>query len=489
MAGWVVAALILLGGAAFIARRNPQTEPPSFQALTFRREGIRSARFAADGKTVVYDSTEDGVKYHIYSVQPGNPERRDLGIDARLLDVSSTGEMALLNASGQLQSAPVGGGAPRTVAGGVSEAAWSPDGKELAIVRTIGGHDRLEYPAGKVLYRSPGFVRDIRTPVRSLDEKVLREYAGAYRWGPNAFVYLQLWNEFSGFGKSSQLVAFDESGEVRTLFPANPDMFFAGPGAAVSTAIESRIEFQRDRTGRITSLIWQRSGSPLRITHRIEIEKHEDVRFPSGDIQLSGTLISPATHGRHAAIILVHGSGPENREYMLPLVRFLIRHGVAVLGYDKRGVGGSTGDWNTASFDDLAGDVVAAFGYLKTRADIDHNRSGTERNDDGEDAAEYCRPDNQPDETGVRVRAHRPRLGRVHSSSRATRRSDGFAARYVPGKAGRSILANYSTAVFLRSCPDIAAAKGAGARIIRRVGQQHHDREKQERLGDDLESR
>ena len=79
--------------------------------------------------------------------------------------------------------------------------------------------------------------------VRSWDEKLLREYTGVYRWEPNAFVYLQMWNEFSGFAKPGQLVVFDESGEVRTLYPTDPDKFFAGPGAAVSTAIESRIEF------------------------------------------------------------------------------------------------------------------------------------------------------------------------------------------------------------------------------------------------------
>ena len=216
--------------------------------------------------------------------------------------------------------------------------------------------------------------------VRSWDEKLLREYTGVYRWEPdrepNAFVYLQLWNEFSGFGKPSQLVAFDESGEVRTLYPASQDKFFAGPGAAVSTTIESRIEFQRDRSGKITSLTWQRGGTPQRTGHRVEIEKHEDVRVSSGDVQLAGTLIAPATRGKHPAIILVHGSGAENREYMLPFARFLIRHGVAVLGYDKRGVGGSTGDWNTASFDDLAGDVVAAFDYLKARDDIDSAQIG-----------------------------------------------------------------------------------------------------------------
>ena len=75
-------------------------------------------------------------------------------------------------------------------------------------------------------------------------------------------------------------------------------------------------------------------------------------------------------------MILVHASGAEDREYLLPFARFLIRHGMTVLGYDKRGVGGSTGDWNKASFDDLAGDVVAAFEYLKTRSDIQRGRIG-----------------------------------------------------------------------------------------------------------------
>ena len=212
--------------------------------------------------------------------------------------------------------------------------------------------------------------------VRAVDENVLREYTGVYRWEPTAFVYLQMWNEFSGFSKPSELVAFAESGEVRTLYPTDRDRFFAGPGMAVSASIESRIEFQRDGTGKIVSLTWHREGTASRTARRVEIEKREDIRFSSGGVQLTGTLASPATDGKHPAIILVHGSGAQNRESMLPFSRFLIRRGMAVLGYDKRGVGGSTGDWNTASFDDLAGDVVAAFEYLKTRSDIDHTQIG-----------------------------------------------------------------------------------------------------------------
>jgi uncharacterized protein len=212
--------------------------------------------------------------------------------------------------------------------------------------------------------------------VRAADETALRQYTGVYRWEPNAFVYLQIWHEFSGFGKPGQLVAFDESGVVRVLYPTERDQFFAGPAAAVSDSIESRIEFQRDDRAGIVSLTWRREGTGARTAHRVEIERREDVRFPSGGVQLAGTIISPDSHGKHPAIILVHGSGPENREYVLPWARFLVRRGMAILAYDKRGVGGSTGDWQTASFDDLAGDVVAAFEYLKTRSDIDPAQIG-----------------------------------------------------------------------------------------------------------------
>ena len=117
-------------------------------------------------------------------------------------------------------------------------------------------------------------------------------------------------------------------------------------------------------------------GQTARTARRVEIERREDVRFSNGDVQLAGTLISPTTQGPHPAVILVHGSGAADRESLLPFARLLIRRGMAVLAYDKRGVGGSTGDWNKASFDDLAGDVVAAFEYLKTRRDVQRTQIG-----------------------------------------------------------------------------------------------------------------
>lgn len=211
--------------------------------------------------------------------------------------------------------------------------------------------------------------------ILAVDEKDLREYAGVYRDG-DTFIYLQLWDEFTGFGNPRQLVAFDESGEVRTFYPTARDTFFAGPGMADSSSVESRVTFDRDGAGKIASLTWTRTAGAPRTARRVDAESHEDVRFSNGEVTLAGTLIAPRSATKHPAIVLVHGSGAENREYMLPWAHFLVRDGIALLGYDKRGVGESSGDWNTASFDDLAGDVVAAVAYLKTRADIDPTQIG-----------------------------------------------------------------------------------------------------------------
>src|SRR4051812_43323877 len=165
--------------------------------------------------------------------------------------------------------------------------------------------------------------------VRETPAEVLSEYAGVYQWAPDAFLYVQLWSELSG---SNQLIAFDESGEVRTLYPTDRDRFFAGPAAALRNTAESSIAFTRDSLGGIESLRWARSGAPPRVAKRVDTEKREDIQFHNGDVRLVGTLTSPRNSGRHPTIILVHASGAEDREYLLPFARFLIRHGIAVLG-------------------------------------------------------------------------------------------------------------------------------------------------------------
>src|SRR5436190_5819176 len=91
--------------------------------------------------------------------------------------------------------------------------------------------------------------------VRAADESQLREYVGTYERATDKFVCLQLWSELTG---TNQLVAFDESGQLRALYPTDRDAFFVGPGAAVPTSVEARIKFLRDGSGKINALTWQR---------------------------------------------------------------------------------------------------------------------------------------------------------------------------------------------------------------------------------------
>ena len=110
----------------------------------------------------------------------------------------------------------------------------------------------------------------------------------------------------------------------------------------------------------------------------------EEVVFPGGadDVRLAGTLTMPET-GAYPTVVLVTGSGPQDRNETLMghqpfrvLADYLSRNGVAVLRYDDRGFGGSTGDFAGATTLDFADDAAAAVAYLRTRADVAPDRVG-----------------------------------------------------------------------------------------------------------------
>jgi pimeloyl-ACP methyl ester carboxylesterase len=105
----------------------------------------------------------------------------------------------------------------------------------------------------------------------------------------------------------------------------------------------------------------------------------EDVTFASSDgrVVLAGTLTLPDGAGPHPAAVLVSGSGPQNRDEevfghrpFLVLADYLARRGVAVLRYDDRGFGESTGDFTTATSENFARDAEAGLRYLLTRNEI-----------------------------------------------------------------------------------------------------------------------
>lgn len=167
LAAAVAASLILLGVGYFAGRREEQ-KPPLYHQLTFRRGTIRTARFAPDGQTVVYGAAWEGNPVEIFAARPESPESRLLGLArTEILAISSSGEMAVTLAPrladpytsiGTLAQLPLAGGAPREMLEEVQWADWSPDGTNLAVVRNVGGLNRLEFPIGKVLYETNGWI-------------------------------------------------------------------------------------------------------------------------------------------------------------------------------------------------------------------------------------------------------------------------------------------------------------------------------------------
>jgi dipeptidyl aminopeptidase/acylaminoacyl peptidase len=101
----------------------------------------------------------------------------------------------------------------------------------------------------------------------------------------------------------------------------------------------------------------------------------EEVSFNNNDLTLAGTLLIPSIKGQHPAIVFIHGSGSQGRDFG-PLPGLFARRGFAVLIYDKRGVGNSTGDFRRVPFYELASDAIAGVRYLKTRKEINPNRIG-----------------------------------------------------------------------------------------------------------------
>ena len=106
--------------------------------------------------------------------------------------------------------------------------------------------------------------------------------------------------------------------------------------------------------------------------------RQEDVKITNGPVTLAGTLTLPPAAGRHPAVVLITGSGAENRDEEVfgfkvfrVLADQLTRQGIAVLRCDDRGVGGSSGSTPNSTSEDFATDVLADIAYLKTRPDID----------------------------------------------------------------------------------------------------------------------
>jgi eukaryotic-like serine/threonine-protein kinase len=248
------AAIALVAGLAvgkFLLQVPAQASLPIYHPLTFRRGMVHAARFAPDGKTIIYSAAWEGKSLQLFTTRPESPESHELEpAGADVLAVSSSGEMALSLAShpkagflysGTLARVPLVGGAPREILEGAEWADWSPDGSSLAIVRQEQGLHRLEFPLGKVLYQADGWIGHIRISPKAdmiafIDHPQLNDDGGALAvvdmagkkttlstgwdsiqgvaWSPNGD---EIWFSATRTGGDRSLYAVNLSGAVRLL--------------------------------------------------------------------------------------------------------------------------------------------------------------------------------------------------------------------------------------------------------------------------------
>jgi serine/threonine protein kinase/Tol biopolymer transport system component len=162
----VIAAL----SAGYLVGRHDARGPGSFERVTFQRGYVRGARFAPDGQNVIYSAAWEGRPSEVFITHVGNHNARSLDLrDSMVVGVSAAGDIAVLTSLhvirttnwlqvGILSRESASGGAAREILEGVWDADISRDGSQFAVVRKPEGQLQLEYPIGKSLFKTNGYI-------------------------------------------------------------------------------------------------------------------------------------------------------------------------------------------------------------------------------------------------------------------------------------------------------------------------------------------
>ena len=218
---------------------------------------------------------------------------------------------------------------------------------------------------------SPGSVGTFHvTRAQKVAPDALAAYKGAYRFADGKFVVIDVM-----YGVPTILTMTDAAtGEVRGIFPRTDREFFTGPALFITSPTTTTLTFEKNGE-RVVGLSL-RSGARARRAKRI-FHSQQPVTFQNGDVTLAGTLLLPESkRAKHAAVVFTHGGGAQRREFVWGMGYLLAARGVAVLIYDKRGVGESKGNWGEASFEDLADDAIAGAKFLQANSELDPKRIG-----------------------------------------------------------------------------------------------------------------
>ncbi|MCB0113027.1 MAG: alpha/beta fold hydrolase [Caldilineaceae bacterium] len=176
-------------------------------------------------------------------------------------------------------------------------------------------------------------------------------------------------------------IAFDAPAIHFEMLPAPSTAVFDGTVQADGSLAGSFSQSGYEGTFSLARIAAEPAAATEDLPYRVE-----DVTFANGDVTLAGTLTLPEGDGPFPSVLLVSGSGPQNRDEEIAIVPgyrpfaviadTLTRQDVAVLRYDDRGVGESTGDFATAALSDFAADAEAGWAYLTQRDEIDAAQVG-----------------------------------------------------------------------------------------------------------------
>jgi dipeptidyl aminopeptidase/acylaminoacyl peptidase len=288
---WALALVVALAAAGavlvLLRRPAPVSGSPRVQQLTFLRGEVVTARFTPDGRNVFFTGSGVGEPMHVYSTTLDRPDYHLVPLDAaELLAISSRGDLAVAlhpvwrlfedGGRGMLATMPMVGGAPRELLDQVGYADWAPDGASLAVVHQVQSSSRLEFPIGRVLYESGGWLSHPRVSPRGdrvafIDHPSLYDYPGelmvvdgsgharvlarstaqigGVAWSPDG---REIWFTRDDEPPMSLWAVRADGGDVRLVYRGTSDLILqdiAADGRVLAVSFERRSKISVTRPG------------------------------------------------------------------------------------------------------------------------------------------------------------------------------------------------------------------------------------------------
>jgi dienelactone hydrolase len=231
------------------------------------------------------------------------------------------------------------------------------------------------------------------TPLMEVDDLILENYVGVYQFESGRALSILHNPSFQSAGleffHKGLSITDLENGDSRGLYSIDEFTFGIGALRVMGAPLSGRVQFIANDQGEAMGLMWwdafdgiTPSADSGQYATRVNYLT-EEVTFTSADgAVMAGLLTSPETSEPHAAFMMLHGSEPGVKDGFGQqiLAHYMISRGVALLTYDKRGVGDSEGVYrespDQANIDLIASDAVAGTDYLATRSEIDPTKIG-----------------------------------------------------------------------------------------------------------------